>query len=461
MRPVSLTRSSGFRIAATFTSIFLLAAAIAGTAAYSIVSEELAKRHERALDEDYAVILSSFSKGGLSDLKEAIDAHASASRSRDGIYLLRDQNGGKIAGNIDSAPTSISGNFVDATSLGIDADYGYFIKRGELGGHSVIVGRSAEDVSEIEEIFIDGSMWAAIVLIAISLAGAIMLSQRMNRRIEVIKGALESVSDGKFDARIPMTGHGDDIDTLSELMNSTVSRLGSSVESIRQISNDISHDLKTPLNRLRINLEEALEGQAAGKSVAVEIEEAYDESIRIIGTFDALLRIAQIESQARRARFAELNIVEVMADITDFYQASFEDAGMVLGVNLPVAGPSIHGDRELLTQLIANLLENAMRHCPSNTRVTCTIAFKDGAVVLSVSDNGEGIPAEERDNVLRRLYRLEKSRTTPGSGLGLSMVKAISDLHGATLSLEDNEPGLAVVIRFPVGPIDGAGSGLS
>lgn len=460
MRPARLVQSSGFRIAGTFTLVFLVAAAIAGATGYSIIKEELTKRHKRGLAEDYAIMQSAFTAGGLSDLQETITAHANASRNRDGIYLLRNLDGSRLAGNIDTVPSSTSGDFVDAASFSIDADYGYFVKRGDIGGYEVIVGSSAEDISELEEIFVEGSLWAASVLFAISFAGAVVLSQRMNRRIEVIQGALELVADGKFNVRIPMTGHGDDIDMLSEKMNSTVSRLGASVESIRQISNDISHDLKTPLNRLRINLEEALERQAAGKSVAAEIEEASDESNRIIRTFDALLRIAQIESRTRRARFTDVNFVEVMADITDFYQTSFEDAGLELIVNLPDTIASIHGDRELLTQLVANLLENAMRHCPSGARITCAVAQRDNTVVLSVSDNGDGIPVNERENVLRRLYRLEKSRTTPGSGLGLSMVKAIADVHAATLSLEDNEPGLLVVVGFPVASSGSAVSSL-
>ena len=449
MLPARLLRSSGFRIAATFTGVFLIAAAIASTAAYTIINEELTKRHERLLDEDISVMESAFLAGGLSDLRESVDAHASASPNRDGFYLLRDQSGEKLAGNISRFPNSVPGGFVEATALGIDADYGYFTRRTELGDYSIIIGRSAEDISEIDEVFIDGFTWAGIVMLVISLAGAITLSQRMNRRIETIKGALESVSEGKFDTRIPMTGRGDDIDMLAELMNSTVSRLGSSVESIRQISNDISYDLKTPMNRLRINLEEALEKQEAGKNVGAEIEDAYDESNRIISTFDALLRVAQIETRARRARFGSVNLVAVVADITEFYKNSFEDAGMELCVSMAVAVPHVNGDRELLTQLIANLLENAMRHCPSGALVSCTVTVEDQAVVLSVSDNGDGIPENDREKVLRRLYRLEKSRSTPGSGLGLSMVKAIADLHDATLTLEDNKPGLRVIVRLP------------
>ena len=162
-----------------------------------------------------------------------------------------------------------------------------------------------------------------------------------------------------------------------------------------------------------------------------------------------MLRIAQIESGARKARFADVDLATILENIAEFYSTLVEDEGMKLEVQIerPLI---VHGDRELLSQLFANLIENALRHCPGGSVITCSLASKDSLAVASVCDNGPGIPENERDNVLRRLYRLETSRTTPGSGLGLSMVNAIADLHHATLSLEDNKPGLCVTSRFPL-----------
>ncbi|MEM5470414.1 HAMP domain-containing sensor histidine kinase [Hoeflea sp. AS60] len=460
MRHVSLVRSSGFRLAMTFCALFLIASIIAGTTAYSVIREELVKRHQRVLGEQFDFLVSAYGGGDIENLRLTIEGHSRVSRNKDSVFLLQDFAGKKLAGNITTVPGRTLEGQAAASALGIEADYTYFVKQGEIGEYYLTIATSAEDISELEEIMLLGAAWAAVVLLAISLAGGMFLARSMDRRIARIQDGLERVSDGDFSTRIATSTRGDDIDTLTDMMNSAISRLGASVEGMRQISNDISHDLKSPLARLRITVEQAAENHARGISVAPELEEATAETDRIIATFDALLRIAQIETGARKARFASTNIIDVVTGITDFYQTSFEDAGMGLNVNLPAMIPPIVGDKELLTQLIANLLENALRHCPSGARIVCAIALQDDAVVLMVSDNGSGIPLYERDKVLRRLYRLEKSRTTPGSGLGLSLVKAISDLHGASLSLEDNEPGLRVVVRFPLAAGGGAATGL-
>lgn len=450
MRHVSLFRSSGFRVAMTFCALFLVASVIAGATAYSVIREELVKRHERVLGEEFDYLVSTYGGGNIENLKLTIEGHARVSSNRDSVFLLQDASGNKLAGNIERVPDRPLKRQEAATVLGMEADYTYFVKQGKIGNYHLTTATSAEDISELEEIMLLGAAWAAAVLLAVSLAGGMFLARSMERRIARIQDGLERVSEGDFSARIPISARGDDIDTLTGMMNTAIERLGASVEGIRQIGNDISHDLKSPLARLRITIEQAAENQARGIPVAQELEEATAETDRIIATFDALLRIAQLETGARKARFAPTDLVEVATSITDFYQSSFEDAGMELNTDLPAGVPPISGDKELLFQLIANLLENALRHCAPGARVACAIALQDEAVILSVSDNGSGIPANERENVLRRLYRLEKSRTTPGSGLGLSMVKAIADLHGARLSLEDNEPGLRIVVRFPV-----------
>lgn len=461
MRHVSLVRSSGFRLAMTFSALFLIASVIAGTTAYSVIREELVKRHERVLAEQFEFLVSAYGGGDVEDLTLTIEAYSHASRNKDSMFLLQDSGGRKLAGNISMVPDGRLEGQVAATALGVEADYTYFVKQGDIGANNLTIATSAEDVSELEEIMLEGAAWAAAVLLAISLAGGMFLARSMDRRIALIQGGLERVSNGDLTARIPTSARGDDIDTLTDMMNTAVARLGASVEGIRQISNDISHDLKSPLARLRVTIEQAAENHERGISVAPELEEAAAETDRIIATFDALLRIAQLEAGARKARFTGTNLIEVTRGIADFYETSFEDAGIEFRLKLPSSIPPIQGDRELLAQLIANLLENTLRHCAPGARVVCAIALQDNAAILSVSDNGSGIPVSEREKVLRRLYRLERSRTTPGSGLGLSMVKAISDLHGASLSLEDNGPGLRVVIRFPLAADVGAVSGSS
>jgi signal transduction histidine kinase len=217
------------------------------------------------------------------------------------------------------------------------------------------------------------------------------------------------------------------------------------------VSTDIAHDLTTPISRLRNRIEQARKAAASGAPVDVLLEQAEGETRSIHETFEALLGIAQIESGRPRDRFTRVDMGEILASLNDTYGPVAEDHGHELILEVPSDGRfRLQGDRALLTQMLANLVENAIRHCVRPATISMGArGDSDGALVTYVSDTGPGIPADEREKVFRRLYRLEKSRTTDGSGLGLSIVKAIEDLHHATIRLADNGPGLLVEITFP------------
>jgi len=443
-----LPKSSAFRLTVALTSIFVIAVAISAAIAFTIISQELEKRHERMLEDDFEFFESTYKSDGLKDLIENVSAHAKAAREMGTIYLLQGSDGKRLAGNIKPVDSLPDTGQVPAGRLGINTDFEYFIKQGAIGDYRLLIGSSAEDISEIGEVFIEGAGWAGLVLLVIAVSGGITLSSRMDRRISSIQSVLEDVANGRFDVKIPQTGSGDDIDRVAELMNDTFARLGATVETIRQISDDISHDLKTPLNRLRIIVEQGALKQERGEPVIEELNEAGAEIQGIISTFDALLRIAQIESGAQKAKFIDVDLEELLKSVGEFYGTFAEDHGMKINVSAKKM-PPIPGDRDLLAQLMSNLFENALRHCPKGSVIEASLDFHGDAIALTISDNGPGIPVEEHGKVLRRLYRLERSRTTPGSGLGLSLVKAIADLHDAKLAMEDNRPGLRVTMLFP------------
>jgi signal transduction histidine kinase len=223
-----------------------------------------------------------------------------------------------------------------------------------------------------------------------------------------------------------------------------------SVAAMTQVTTDIAHDLKTPVGRLFLTLEAASESkdQTATRSL---IERAMGEVSHIAGTFEGLLRISQIESGARRSRFAKVNLSELVAEIYDIYSHIVDDAerSLVLSSDSRNTASFICGDADLLKQMCVNLIVNAMRHTQRGARIAIGVTTQANRCSIVVSDSGPGIPAEERQKVFKRFYRLEKSRTTEGTGLGLSLVKAISDMHGATISLDDNSPGLIVRTEFP------------
>ncbi|OYX79473.1 MAG: two-component sensor histidine kinase, partial [Bradyrhizobium sp. 35-63-5] len=337
-------------------------------------------------------------------------------------------------------------------------DYAYRIYAGKVGPNRLIVGTSNEETGELVEIVTVSFGWASIVIIALAIAGGAFIASRAQRRLDAVRDTMDRVSHGALSARIPLLGQGDDLDLLSRDINAALERLSASVESMRQVSNDIAHDLKTPLNYIKILLEKARLKQEQGEAVSEELELAGREADQIDQTFEALLRIAQIESGARKSHFAAINLYDVFESLAEVYGNVAEDAGQTIVREFSPSGTStIFGDREFLTQMYANLIENAIRHCPKGATIRLRIALGGDNVRTSVTDDGPGIPRSEHDNIFRRLYRVEKSRTSPGTGLGLSLVKAIAELHEADLRLEDAGPGLRIKISYPryAGPLHG------
>lgn len=447
----SRLRSSGFRLALYFLLYVLAAVVIAGTAAFFVIQEELSQRHERMVDREYTVLSNIYSRSGEDDLIETLGVLTQSSRRADYVYSLSDPDGGQVIGNIRPPSESQSTGEVDSQELGLDRDFRYFLKTGKVGEYTLTVGSSAEDISEVEEVFLQGAGWAFLVLLAISLAGGVLLSSRMNSRIQEIQIAMLKVADGDFQTKVPLTGSGDDVDRIAALINTTVEKLGTVVEINRRITTDIAHDLKTPLNRLKISVEKAMESHLRGQANDDELSEIEKDCRVIISTFDALQRISQIEAGARRSRFRSTDIGKVLSNVVEFYSTHAEVAGGHIEVEIEPGIPSVRGDDELLTQLFVNLIENCLKHAGGAPNIKCRVRHANGFVTANLDDNGPGIPERERENVFRSMYRLEKSRTKPGAGLGLSLVKAICDLHEAKITLNESDSGgLLVSIWLPV-----------
>ncbi|WP_245456912.1 HAMP domain-containing sensor histidine kinase, partial [Mesorhizobium sp. M7A.F.Ca.CA.004.04.1.1] len=337
----------------------------------------------------------------------------------------------------------------DAEMPGVPPGAEYRAYSGPVGGNTLTVAFSLSETEELERIVLMSFGWGTLIITGLAVAGGALLASRVQRRLDGIAATMVDVSHGRLDTRIPLTGKGDDIDIVSSQVNAALDRLSALVEGMKQVSANIAHDLKTPLNRLQMILDTASEKNLSGQKVARELAEAHAESLQINETFDALLRIAQIEAGARRARFTDVDLGEVLQTIAEIYADVAEDDGKSLSLaQPPETTDRIHGDRELLTQMFANLVENALRHCPSGTTIKLSVGRQDERVVAGVADNGPGIPADEHEKVFQRLYRLDHSRSTWGSGLGLSLVRAIADLHGASITLEDCRPGLEVAVSF-------------
>lgn len=445
-------RSTAFRLALIFSGLFFVTFVIAGFLAYQIISADLHERLDRTVSETFDMIARSYSDGDLEDLVGTVHTYAASTKDHDQIFFLADEAGQFLAGNVVSGTAAHPGlSTVAGSTFGLEGDIRYRARRGAIADNVLVVASSFEETDELGGLALTSFGWAGVIATAIAVAAGLLLAGAVRKRMDAIGGTMGRVGQGELTARIPLRGSGDDIDVLSGQINAALERLTALVEGMRQVSVDIAHDLKTPLNRLSIIIEGALEMAERGQGNAAELVQAQIEAGRINATFEALLRIAQLESGARRERFTEVSLTSVLSVLLEAYEDVAHENGQKLTLSSDSGDAAlIWGDSDLLTQLFANLIENAIRHATGGRSIALFVRRQNDQVAVRVVDDGPGIPIEETGKVFRRLYRLEKSRSTEGSGLGLSMVKAIADLHGAGVALSGANPGLAVEIRFPV-----------
>lgn len=443
-------RSTAFRLALIFSGLFFVTFLIAGFLAYRIISTDLHDRLDLTLSETFDMIASSYGEGDLEDLVGTIRTYSASTNDHDRVYYLADAAGQAVAGNVAAARAEPGLSTLTGAAFGLEGDTRYRALRGEIAGNTLIVGWSYEETDELGGLALSSFAWAGVIAAAIAVAAGLLLAGAVKKRMDAIGGTMDRVGQGELTARIPLRGSGDDIDILSGQVNAALERLTALVESMRQVSVDIAHDLKTPLNRLSIIVEGALEKAEKGEGNSTELVQAQNEAGRINATFEALLRIAQLESGARRERFTQVSLAEVLSILAEAYEDVAIENGQSLSLSTETGDAAIvRGDRDLLTQLFANLIENAIRHAKGGTKIGIYVHRRNGMVSARVVDDGPGIPKDESERVFQRLYRLEKSRSTEGTGLGLSMVKAITDLHGASITLSSANPGLAVTLNFP------------
>jgi signal transduction histidine kinase len=373
-------------------------------------------------------------------------------------YLLQHRDGAWIAGNI--APVSpILGPLDLEVRLFSRAESAGDRTQGDLRnaiGYGVLLGDgtfvlAGEDVGRLQatrKAILTAFSVGGGVSVILAILGGLALSAGFLRRVEQVNRTARQIMAGQLEARVTVRDNGDELDRLAANLNAMLDRIQSLMQSLKQVSSDIAHDLRTPLARLRQNLETAKVGARTVEEFRFSTEAAIAETDGLLKTFSALLRIAQIESGSRKAGFARVDLSELFELVALTFAAVAEDQGHQLVSDI-AGGIAISGDRELLLQLATNLVENAIRHTPSGTRIEFRLQDGMDDVFATVADNGPGIPEQERSKVFRRFYRLEASRTTPGNGLGLALVAAIAELHGARISLFDHGPGLSVELRFP------------
>lgn len=443
----SVFKSTAVRLAIIYIALFVIAYLLANIAAYQMVVRFLDDRLNANVMERYREIASAYEGRGLLGAVQMIESHGPATTGQETIYTLRGPAAELVAGNAELANVPAGLSMLRPEDQHASTSH-YKLFRGPLGEHDLTVGISYGDTDQLARIVLISFGWATAIILAVGMTGAAILAYLTRMRIFALSRIAHEIGHGELSKRLPVSSRMDDIDVLASEVNVALARLESSVAALKQVTTDVAHDLKTPIGRTFLVLEDTMRADGI-EYMRGGIEIALVELKSIAITFDALLRIAQIEAGSRTANFTVFDLKPLVTDLYEIYEAIAIEAGYELSLSIRGGACIINGDPDLIRQLLANLLTNSMRHTPNGSKIALELSRGHHTISLGVSDNGTGIPREERKRVFDRFYRVEKSRTTAGSGLGLSLVKAIAELHGANTELLDNKPGLQVVTEFP------------
>lgn len=448
-----------FRLFVIYISLFCVA--VAGTFIYVNVSMQGYLRHEAqaAVQADYEGLAARYREGGLPALTDAISQHSASASGT--LYLLTDASGRRLAGNLETVAADLwnaqgAAQFAYRTREG-----GQVRERQALGlvtrlpnGLHMLVARDIENQERLKQVLRRALLLSYAFIIITGVAGGAIVTRGILRRVDTISNTAGAIMQGNLAQRIPITGRSDEFERLAQNLNAMLDRIHDLMTGLKDVSDNIAHDLKTPLHRLRTRAERALQSSRSPEALAEALGSVIEEADALIQTFDSLLSIARLEAGSRSESFGPLNICGLTCGVAELYEPAAEERGLTLRV--ACAGEvTMCGEQHLIGQALANLLDNAIKYAgpmaeaavlAGGSPLTVDVGLEDkgDTVDIVVADRGPGIPANDRERVLQRFVRLQPSRSIPGSGLGLSLVAAVARLHGGSISLEDNCPGLKV-----------------
>jgi signal transduction histidine kinase len=452
-----LLRSSPFRLAVAYASLFAGSALLLLSFVYWSTAGYMLRQADETIDAEIAGLAERYRTGGLVGLTRLIERRLIRQQpTGSSLYLVADAAYRPRVGNLSAWPqveVDSDGwlNFRLGQPEGEETHWARARQFRLDRGYFLLAGRDMYELESIRVTVVRTIAWGFALTIVLALVGGVLVGRGRIRRVSVINRAISDVVAGDLTRRIPTDATGDDIEQLTNNLNRMLAELEEQVDAVQRVSDNIAHDLRTPLARLRTRLELLRESETEpGQSRYELAERAVGEADGLLATFNALLRIARIEAGRRRQEFSRVDITRLIHDVAELYGPLLDEAGLRLDTQ-PESGLTVVGDRDLLFQAVANLIDNVLKHVPSGGSVTVTSRCSPSGVDIVVADNGPGVPADERIRVLERFYRLDASRTKPGAGLGLSLVAAVAKLHEATLSLSENHPGLQVVLCFGSG----------
>ncbi len=451
--PQRLYRSFSFRLAFTYMALFGASVLVLLGFIYWSTAAYMSQQTDATIEAEITGLAERYDMDGLAGLIDLINERLSRKPTGSSIYLLTTAFNTPIAGNLNQWPATRANaegwlNFRLENSSQNEIHLARARSFTLSGDFHLLVGRDIYELEETQQRIIRALILGFLITLMLGGIGGVVLSRRVVRRLESINTISREIIEGDLSRRIPLQQSGDEFDTLAANLNAMLDRIEELMDDVRRVSDNIAHDLRTPLARLRNRLEQLRSEAQSSHSDTQLAEQALADADGLLQTFNALLRIARIETRQRREGFKTVEIAPLLRDVVELYEPLADEKGQALElvINDPL---SLHGDRDLLFQALANLLDNAIKYTPPKGSIRITLEKRDDRGRITVADNGPGIPATEQQAVLQRFYRLEKSRTSPGSGLGLSLVAAVAKIHGITLQLKDNQPGLRVVLGFP------------
>ena len=445
-----LFRTQAFRIVMVYVFLFAVSVTAIVGFTYWNTRRALDQQTEEAIAADSSELLDQYQRFGMLGLRDAISSHYG--RSGQSLYLLADQNDRYIGGNLDRWPPH-SPQVNDFIEFDYQRYNGLETRQARgrifplLGGFQLLVAQDVHERYLTDRFFTTTLPWTVGLVLILGLVGGAFFSRKLIARLDSINRTSAEIMAGDFSRRVPVSVAGDEFDALAINLNRMLERIERLMKGVREVSDSVAHDLRTPLNRLRNRLETALK-QLDGQSDASEIEAAIAETDKLITTFNAILLIAEADAGVARGTMAPIDLSAVAEDVGELYAPVAEEKGVTLEI-APSGTAMIEGNRSLISQALANLVDNAIKYTPADGRIRVSAGDTAHGVELAVADTGPGIPPSERAHVVERFVRLEQSRNSPGTGLGLSLVAAVARLHDAEFRLEDNRPGLRARLEFP------------
>ena len=456
-----LLRTTAFQLTLVYLLIFILfAVSLLGYFALNtrrLITEQITN----TVNAEINGLRELYMQGGIRRLVIVVDLRSR--RPGSSLYLVTTPAGESLAGNVDSLEPGVLDHpgWVETPYRRIEApedvEHRALVQVVQLsGGFRLLVGRDLEERERLYGIIANAGRWSFALVVVLGLAGGFFVSRRVLKRIDAMTGTAQTIMAGDLTGRLPVAGTGDELDRLADNVNAMLDRIEALMHGLKEVSDNIAHDLKTPLTRLRNRSEEALRSRGGEAEYRAALESTIAESDDLIRTFDALLMIARAESGQARDNMVEFDAAEIARDVGELYEPLAEQKGLALTIDASSAAP-VRANRELVSQALANLVDNAIKYAgPETSKINGTAAEivvsaggEGDRILLTVADRGPGIREADRGRVVERFVRLEESRSAPGSGLGLSLASAVARLHGGELKLEDNHPGLKSIIILP------------